>query len=267
MKRKFINWNKTGEAKAKYGAEAIVIEQETKYGIQYLLMYGNGTSMKYEKLYDSEEVADEEVEPDSPGGYKDDNPEVNKELQGILNEYVDAIKPVLNSEKPNYNEIHNLHGQIQYMEMAFGKIVNGKGSFLKGLAKTSGLKFAYDITKSLNKARLPLKSVSVISGLKEAGIELKDDLRELGIKQSQLDNRKGLQQALSTLKRKGELNTLQRLIKFNLDFDKKGSKQLIRMINIKDPRTLNKQLDKYGLGKNEAKHLIASLLFKKKGKK
>lgn len=267
MKQKFINWNKTGEAKAKYGAEATVIEQETKYGIQYLLMDGNGASMKYEKQYNSEEAPDEDIEADSPGGYKDDNEEVHEELQGILSDYIEAIKPVLDTQNPNYGEVHNLASQIKYVEMSFGKIVNGKGSFLKGLAKTSGLKFAYDITKSLNKAKLPLKSVSLISGLKQAGIELKDDLRELGIKQSQLDSRKGLQQALSTLKRKGELNTLQRLIKFNLDFDKKGSKQLLRMLNIKDPRILNKQLNKHGLGKNETKHLIGALLFKGKGKK
>lgn len=267
MKQKFINWNKTGEAKAKYGAEATVVEQETQNGVQYVLFSGNGASMKYEKEYNSEEEPDEELEPDSPVGYIDDNPEVNKELQGILGEYVRAIKPILTTDNPNYEKIHNTNSQLKYIEMAFGKIVNGKGSFLKGLAKVSGSKFAYEITKSLNKTRLPLKSVSIISGLKQAGIELKDDLRELGIKQSQLNNRQGLQQALNTLKRKGELNTLQRLIKFNLDFDKKGSKRLMKMLYMKDPRNLNKQLNKHGLGKNEAKHLIAALLFKKKGKK
>lgn len=267
MKQKFINFNKTGEAKAKYGADAVVIEQETKYGIQYLLMDGNGASMKYEKIYNSEEAVDEDVEADSPGGLIDENPEVDKELQGILSDYINAIKPVLDSENPNYSEVHNLNSQVKYIELSFGKIVNGKGSFLKGLAKTSGLKFAYEITKSLNKAKLPFKSVGLISGLKQASIELKDDLRELGIKQSQLDNRKGLQQALSTLKRKGEFKTLQRLMKFNLDFDKKGSKTLLRMLNIKDPRILNKQLNKHGLGKNEAKHLMGALLLKKKGKK
>ncbi len=266
MRQKFINFNKTGEAKAKYGADAVVIEQETKYGIQYILMDGNGASMKYEKIYDSEEVRDKELEPSEIDVFEDDeeyseNGDENEQRRELgVSKFV--IRDLNNNE--------NFEKEDNYLELAFGKIINGKGSFLKGLAKTTGLKFAYEITNLMKKSgNKDIKTIGLLSGLKQARIELKDDLRELGIKQSQFDSRNGLQQALNTLKRKGEFKTLQRLMKFNLDFNKKGANTLIKLLNIRDPRVLNKELDKKGLGKKQARQLITNALLwkKKKGKK
>ena len=78
-----------------------------------------------------------------------------------------------------------------------------------------------------------------------------------------------IQQALNTLKRKGEFKELQKLMKFNLDFEKKGGKTLLKLLKIKDPRALNNELNKKGLGKKEAKALVSGILFKRKikGKK
>ena len=100
-------------------------------------------------------------------------------------------------------------------------------------------------------------------------IELREDLRELGIEPIKLKGRKGLQQALNTLKRKGEFKELQKLMKFNLDFEKKGGKTLLKLLKIKDPRALNNELNKKGLGKKGAKALVSGILFKRKikGKK
>lgn len=266
MKQKFINFNKTGEAKAKYGADAVVIEQETKYGIQYILMDGNGASMKYEKIYNSEEEINEEVDPSEIDVFNED---VEYSESGDENEQAEELN-VSKFVLRDLNKNKDFKKEDNYLELAFGKIINGKGSFLKGLAKTTGLKFAYEITNQMKKSgNKDIKTIGLLSGLKEARIKLKDDLRELGIKQSQFDSRKGLQQALNILKRKGEFKTLQRLMKFNLDFNKKGANTLLKLINIRDPRVLNKELDKKGLGKKQAKQLITNALLwkKKKGKK
>ena len=110
-------------------------------------------------------------------------------------------------------------------------------------------------------------TVATLSGLRPAIFELKDDLRELGIEPMQLRGRKGLQQALNTLKRKGEFKELQRLMKFNLDFEKKGGKSLLKLLKIKDPRVLSNELNKKGLGKKEAKALVSGILFKRKIKR
>lgn len=267
MKQKFINWSKTGEAKSKYGADALVIDQETKFGVQSILMEGQGGKLKYESVFNGGESSDDEVEPSKLEEYDDFEkyPEGQDGDQAEQDQEMSASQSVLESIGIKRNSKED-----KYLELAFGKIVNGKGSFLKGLAKTTGLKFAYEVQNEMKKFDgINLQSLELISGLKEQRIKLRDDLRELGIKQTQFYDRKGLREVLNTLKRKGELKELQRLIKFNLDFNTKGANTLIKLMKFKNPKMLNKALEKKGLKKQQAKQLIITSLMwrQKKGKK
>ena len=264
MKQKYINWSKTGEAKAKYGADAVVIDQETKYGIQTKLLMDKGGELKYEKVYNGGDTLDNIV----PEDFNKDNDIDERQQEAIDDLAEDQMFDMYNQlEAVRYPLLFDpkiIKNEASYLNLAFGKIVNGKGSFLKGLAKTTGLKFAYEIEKAMNKTKIPLGTVAKLSGLIPAIIELRDDLRELGIEPIKLRGRKGLQQALNTLKRKGEFKELQKLMKFNLDFENKGGKTLLKLLKIKDPRVLNNELNKKGLGKKEAKALVSGILFKRK---
>lgn len=269
MKQKFINWSKTGEAKAKYGADAVVIDQETKFGIQTKLFLDKGGELKYERQFNGGDRPDDIVPEDLTKDNEIDERQ-QEAIEDLQEEQLsDMEQQVAAARYPLYFDPKMVKNESSYLDLSFGKIVNGKGSFLKGLAKTTGLKFAYEVEKAMNKTKIPLGTVATLSGLRPAIFELREDLRELGIEPMQLRGRKGLQNALSTLRRKGEFKELQRLMKFNLDFEKKGGKTLLKLLKIKDPRVLNNELNKKGLGKKETKALVGGILFKRKikGKK
>ena len=165
MKQKYINWSKTGEAKAKYGADAVVIDQETKYGIQTKLLMDEGGELKYEHIYNGGDIVDNEVEPSKIDEYD----EFENYPDSDLGDQVEQDKEMSASESLlNAIGVFRDSKENKYLELSFGKIVNGKGSFLKGLAKTTGLKFAYEIEKAMNKTKIPLGRVAILSGLRPA---------------------------------------------------------------------------------------------------
>ena len=168
MKQKYINWSKTGEAKAKYGADAVVIDQETKYGIQTKLLMNKGGELKYEKVYNGSDAPDGIV-PEDFTKDNDINERQQKTIDYLAEDQMDDIDNQVKAARyPLFFDPKIIENEASYLNLAFGKIVNGKGSFLKGLAKTTGLKFAYEIEKAMNKTKIPLGRVAILSGLRPA---------------------------------------------------------------------------------------------------
>ena len=254
MKNKWIDWNATAKAKKQYGSEAVVVLQETKSGLQQVLFENTGGEFKYEKQFSggSDEVVDDTIED-----VEDYQKVVDDGAKKYWNGTMDGLDDFVNKFK-NAKAI---------IDLSFGKFVNGKGSFMKSLAKTTGLKFAYEFEKMLKTSIVGFNDLVSLSGLKQASIELKTDLKELGIPMSDFHSKKGLQNALKVLNRKGEIKQLQKLIKFNLDFDKKGGKFLINSLKQKDPRQLTRMLQRKGLGNKEAKDLVLKAFVNGKRKK